>query len=233
MSRAGSSFAHVLILFCLASTGSLVALPLTNETKALQTRVGALETEVEMLRQQISSQADSNESIQAEVKQLLRASNEAMKDSLLRTKEGQESLKKGQEKGLEKISQDLKTVKNHANELTNSLHELSQRVQALIDNDKTRLKQIQDLETALRALTLALQPKKTAPVSTDGTIHTVSSGESLEKIAKMYKMSVSELKELNNLTSNTIRIGQQLHVANALQATSNQTTVNQSKNHND
>lgn len=42
--------------------------------------------------------------------------------------------------------------------------------------------------------------------------YTVKSGDSLYKIAKEHDMTVDQLKSLNNLTSNTIRVGQQLTV---------------------
>ena len=42
--------------------------------------------------------------------------------------------------------------------------------------------------------------------------YTVKSGDSLYKIAQERDMTVEELKSLNNLTSNTIRVGQQLTV---------------------
>ena len=44
------------------------------------------------------------------------------------------------------------------------------------------------------------------------TYYTVKSGDSLYKIAQAHEMTVDELKKLNDLTSNTIRVGQQLTV---------------------
>jgi len=48
--------------------------------------------------------------------------------------------------------------------------------------------------------------------STPNTYYLVKSGDSLYKIARDNDMTVQQLKELNNLTSNTLRIGQQLAV---------------------
>ena len=44
-------------------------------------------------------------------------------------------------------------------------------------------------------------------------IHKVKNGESLATIAKKYKMNVSDLKEINGLTSNKLKIGQQLIIS--------------------
>lgn len=44
--------------------------------------------------------------------------------------------------------------------------------------------------------------------------YTVKSGDSLWSIAKKYNTTVDEIKNLNNLTSNTLRIGQQLRIPN-------------------
>lgn len=44
------------------------------------------------------------------------------------------------------------------------------------------------------------------------TYYTVKSGDSLYRIAQTHDMSIDEIKELNGLTSNTIRVGQELTV---------------------
>ncbi|PAU95166.1 hypothetical protein CK503_02910 [Aliifodinibius salipaludis] len=46
----------------------------------------------------------------------------------------------------------------------------------------------------------------------NNSYYTVKSGDSLYKIAQEHDMSVEEIKSLNDLTSNTIRVGQQLTV---------------------
>lgn len=47
---------------------------------------------------------------------------------------------------------------------------------------------------------------------TNNTYYTVKSGDTLFRIAGQHNMTVDELKALNDLTSNTIRVGQQLTV---------------------
>lgn len=57
------------------------------------------------------------------------------------------------------------------------------------------------------------EPPQTGQKSTSGKgRYTVKSGDTLFRIAQMYQMSVKKLKSLNNLTSNTIRVGQELIV---------------------
>ena len=75
-------------------------------------------------------------------------------------------------------------------------------------------------ESASEALPDSLQ--KTALVvnntTTENTYYTVKSGDTLYQIAEEHNMTVDELKNLNDLTSNTIRIGQQLTVRKTGQA---------------
>jgi LysM repeat protein len=55
----------------------------------------------------------------------------------------------------------------------------------------------------------------------DKTYYTVVSGDSLWSIAKKYGITVDELKNANNLTSNLLRIGQQLLIPTETQTPSN------------
>lgn len=48
--------------------------------------------------------------------------------------------------------------------------------------------------------------------TTDESVYTVKSGDSLWNIAKRYGVTVNELKSANNLTSNTLSIGQKLKI---------------------
>ncbi|MFH5831432.1 LysM peptidoglycan-binding domain-containing protein [Halalkalibaculum sp. DA384] len=54
--------------------------------------------------------------------------------------------------------------------------------------------------------------------ASSNTYYTVKSGDSLYKIAREHNMTIDELKSLNDLTSNTIRVGQQLTVRKVGQA---------------
>lgn len=154
-----------------------------------------------MLKQKLETQEQANEALSSETSQLLKATQETLK----RTKESTDTVKKSQDKNIDKIVLDIKTLKTHLNDLSTTLADLNKRIETCIENDKTRSSQIHDLENALRAVTSALNPK----ASTTG-VYTVKSGDSLDKIAKEQGVSVSHLKELNNLSSNTIRPGQQL-----------------------
>ncbi|MDR9418502.1 LysM peptidoglycan-binding domain-containing protein [Gracilimonas sp.] len=53
---------------------------------------------------------------------------------------------------------------------------------------------------------------------TQNVFYTVKSGDTLYQIARDHDMTIDQLKELNNLTSNTLRIGQQLAVKKGAEA---------------
>lgn len=57
------------------------------------------------------------------------------------------------------------------------------------------------------------EPEKPAEVEPPAPqYHTVAAGDTLYNISRRYNTTVDEIKKLNNLTSNTIKIGQQLRV---------------------
>lgn len=58
-----------------------------------------------------------------------------------------------------------------------------------------------------------LNKKDKKEVKAKVKIHKVKNGESLATIAKKYKVNVADLKEINGLTSNKLKIGQQLIIS--------------------
>ncbi len=192
----------LIALFCGACSITFAAGP--QDIKIIHHRLDNLETEIEILRSRLESQEQSNEALAKETSQLLKATQE----TLVRTRDGTDTLKKNQDKNVEKLASDIKILKNHLNELGSTLADLSKRIQSITENDLTRNEQIHDLEKALRSLTSALNPK--APESPG--VYTVKSGDSLEKIARANGITIQKLKEFNDLTTDTIRPGQQLKV---------------------
>lgn len=58
-----------------------------------------------------------------------------------------------------------------------------------------------------------LNKKDKKEVKAKVKIHKVKNGESLATIAKKYKLNIADLKEINGLTSNKLKIGQQLIIS--------------------
>ncbi len=179
----------------------------TQNSSVLSNRLHNAEVEIDMLKKSIESQEDSRATLERDVRQLMKATKESSKET------SQDALKRAQavEKQLEKLVQDMKEIKSHSNDLTKMVNDFSKSLTTLEDKFDSQAKTIQSLEKAMRSLTMAL--KGSTMSSSDKTsVYIVKSGDSLEKIAKAHKMTVQSLKEINNLTSNTIRQGQELKV---------------------
>ncbi|HUK81140.1 MAG TPA: LysM peptidoglycan-binding domain-containing protein [Verrucomicrobiae bacterium] len=58
-------------------------------------------------------------------------------------------------------------------------------------------------------------PAAVAASASDGQMYTVKSGDSLWKIARQQNISVASIKQANNLTSDSLKIGQKLHLPSA------------------
>jgi septal ring factor EnvC (AmiA/AmiB activator) len=172
----------------------------------LSHRLSACETEMEMLKNSIATQEESRESMEKEVAKMLKAAKEAVKESSDQSNTRQKNF----DKTLEKLTNDLKQLKAHCNELSSIVNDVSKTVAGVKEGASAQALVIKELEQAMRSLTLALGGKGRGDAS--GPVHVVRSGDSLEKIARQYGMSISELKELNNIKSSTIHPGQELLV---------------------
>jgi len=187
-------------------TNSLVALfflsPLCANQSNIANRLHNCEIEVNMLKNSISTQEQARESLQKEVSKLLLATRETLNNN----QKGSAQQQKSFSSTVEKLQQDLQTLKNHSNELSKSVNTLSKTIQEVKEGEKQNGRAIKELESALRALTLAMGGDKVP--SKDSYI--VKSGDSLDKIARAHKTSVKKLMDINNLKDSNIRPGQSL-----------------------
>ena len=177
---------------------------------ALSHRLQSCETEVEMLKNSISTQEQAREALEKEVSSLLRATRESLTDA----RDGSSQRQKSFDTTLEKLTQDLKQLKTHSNDLSQTINDLAKSVQGIKDSERQQGQAIKELEQAMRALTLALSGKPGIKTSSDGktSSYTVKNGDSLEKIARAHGMTLQEIRELNALKSSTIHPGQELTV---------------------
>jgi len=151
-------------------------------------------------KRQISTQEQARESLQKEVSQLLKATRETLNNNQKGTAQQQKSFSST----VEKLQQDLQTLKKHSNELSTNVNTLTKTIQEIKEGEKQNSLSIKELEQALRTLTLAMGGEKSSD------IYIVKSGDSLDKIARANKTNVKKLIELNKLKDSNIRPGQNL-----------------------
>jgi LysM repeat protein len=98
-------------------------------------------------------------------------------------------------------------------------------VPAMAKAEKTNVATASVVPTPADATTPA---PTTAAVTTDasGGSYTVKSGDSLWKIARLQNVSVAAIKQANNLSSDSLKVGQKLHVPTATAKAATDTTVN-------
>jgi LysM repeat protein len=179
-------------------------------SSAITQRLQACEVEMGMLKNSISTQEQAREALEKEVSGLLRAT----RDSLAESRETSSSRQKTFDGTLEKLTQDLKSLKSHSNDLSQTVNDLAKTIQGIKESEHQHDHAIKELEQAMRALTLAMGGKSPAK-STNGqktATYTVKSGDSLEKIARAHGMTLSEIKEMNSLKTTTLKPGQELTV---------------------
>jgi len=76
-----------------------------------------------------------------------------------------------------------------------------------------RLKPGEAFTSAPVPTNMAAAIKAAAPVADSKKIHEVQSKEGLYSIAKKYNLSIEEIKQWNQLTSDDLKVGQQLIIS--------------------
>ena len=99
-------------------------------------------------------------------------------------------------------------------------------VPAVAKAEKTNVATASVVPTSTDATTPS--PTTTAAVTTDagGASYTVKSGDSLWKIARQQNVSVAAMKQANNLSSDSLKVGQKLHVPTATAKATTDTAAN-------
>ncbi|MBA2728842.1 MAG: LysM peptidoglycan-binding domain-containing protein [Parachlamydiaceae bacterium] len=150
---------------------------------------------------------DSIETIIDSLRSQLRESSRAHKDNLNASASDLDSKIADLELVTKGAASDLRQLKEHANESSNVLTQYQQRLRDLEKVSEQQAQQINNLQSALKAITEILGKDSDDPSS---KIYRVKSGDSLEKIANANQTSIKVLKELNNLTNDRIIINQKL-----------------------
>lgn len=173
--------------------------PASPVIQRLSHAVSVHDSEIDILKQRIENNEAAAETMRQEVQDLLRAAKDSASDAKTAH----------QEKVLNKLLEDLKTLKKHSNDTAAGVSKLQQAVAAQEEVAKSQAKQIQDLEKALRSLAQVMQKPL---AQAEKGVYRVKSGDSLDRIAKEHGTTVQALKERNNLQSSTIHPGQDLHI---------------------
>lgn len=108
---------------------------------------------------------------------------------------------------LQKFTQEVQQIKSHMHETAALLSQYRKSLEEMQKQDAVRDKNIEHLRSALSSLMEAMQ---TQEIETKRDAYRVKSGDSLEKIALIHNTTVKAIKELNALTTDRIRIGQEL-----------------------
>lgn len=168
--------------------------------------VDNLETELQMFQERVTNQEETLDSMRQQLSEMAQSTKELVK--------GNSSIWEHKLNALETANKtliaDFSHLKTHANESAKALEKFDKRVQDLERLAAIQSKNVENLQTALRALTDALQVKET--VSLGNKSYQVRPGDSLEKIAKMHQTTVKAIKALNNLANDQIFVDQKIQI---------------------
>lgn len=199
-----------------APAGNYAPLPATiqnlnNNISELRHRSHNQEVELNQVEERFGSMESIVEGLRKQVTELSRT----FKDQSESSRVSLESRIGNLELMAQRVLSDLQVVKNHVNDSAVSLSQYKQQLQdykqqmQLMEQHSAQQNQnIDNLQTALKVLTEALQVGDEKETLSEE--YKVKAGDSLEKIAQAHGTSVKVLKELNGLTTDRIKINQKL-----------------------
>ncbi len=174
----------------------------------LQHELANHEIEMRMLAERISNQ----EATISSLRQQLLDANQANKELVVNNIASYEDKISQLDAANKNLVADMRQLKTHANETSTVLAEFKK-------TSGRQTKNIDNLQTALRSLTEALQAADGAPgmpkdqiADSDSKIYAVKPGDNLEKIARDRNTTIKAIKELNNLANDRIKVGQKLRI---------------------
>lgn len=197
----------------------------TDNTQALlndmRLRVNSLrheienhENEIRIFENKLRNQDDTVEALRAQVGSASQSHKEVIKSGIGQIENRLLPLEANQ-KG---FVADLKTIKDHANETSAGLNQLSQRLSKLENAVDQQNQNIASLQEAMQSMLDALQMKDAPAVkrpvgvgdNSSGKTYKVKNGDSLGTIARDNHTTIQAIKDLNQLKNDRIVIGQTL-----------------------
>lgn len=176
---------------------------ISSELIDLKQKAHSYQIENEILEEKLNKQEDEINALRAQLKELTSHKFSAIERKIDKL-----------EKANENLIADLRQFKIQANDTANALGSLKNQLHDYERNVDSNLANIKKVMGSLLKLSEKEIYGNNPSVSTVSSSETyvVKSGDSLEKIARMHHSTVESLKKINNLTSDRIRIGQELKI---------------------
>ena len=188
--------------------------PLLNELKtsldALKHEVKNQDAELHMLEERTSNQAETIESLRKQVQDATQVNKDLVRTNTTSV-EGRMASLEAVNKG---FIADLQQLKTHANETAAVLAQYKQKLGELDKALNLHSQNMENLQSAMRALTDILQVKEGVVSGCEGSGNTyrIKSGDNLEKIARQHNTTVKAIRELNQMTTDRIVVGQTIQI---------------------
>lgn len=168
------------------------------------------ETEIRTIEEKFKNVESIMDSLRKQIQDQTQGAKEQLKNSStsLEAKLGDLDL------AIKSLTADLRQIKNHSNESSSALSQYKQRILDLEKTVAAQTQNIDNLQSALKALMDAMQVKDGLKDTSTASskIYRVKSGDSLEKIAQANQTTVKAIKDLNGMTNDRIIVGQKLQL---------------------